>query len=322
MQLLISGSIAYDKIMDFPGLFSEHILPKKIHNINVSFGIQQLTLQNGGTAGNIAYTLGLLGEKPYVVSQVGNDFAEYKKQMRANGTRLTYVRTVQDEPTPTAHIITDHNDNQIAGFHFGAMSQPAIADRKLLAQLKKSLKTKSSLGLLAAGNPQDMVGLAKLYQQTNTPYIFDPGQQLPWLSAQDVRVAIKGASILIVNDYELSLVEKKLGSTRKKLQTQLDKLIVTLGPKGSYWYTEGKLKKYPVAKPKKVEDPTGAGDAYRAGLIKGLVNDWDDNVTARVAALCATYAIEHYGTQQHSFTTSAFKSRYTKTFGSKHKITL
>ncbi len=320
MTTLISGSIAYDKIMDFPGKFSDHILPDRIHNINVSFGITNLEQKHGGTAGNVVYNLGLLGEKPYVISQVGNDFAEYKTWLRKHGVQLSLVHTVKNNTCPTAHIITDEDNNQITGFHFGAMEQPAVKNRAVLRSIKKKVTEKSVLGLLAAGNTDDMMALAELYKKNDVPYIFDPGQQLTWLTSAQIRKALAGASILIVNDYELAMVIKKLGTTRKKLHTKLDKLIVTLGAKGSTWYTEGKLLKYPVAKPKKVVDPTGAGDAYRAGLIKGIVEGWDDAVTARVAALCATYAIEQYGTQEHSFTKRQFTNRYLKTFNKKIQL--
>lgn len=327
MNIFVSGSTAYDKIMDFPGKFSDHILPNKIHNINVSFGIQQLTVRRGGSAANITYTLGLLKEKPYLISQVGNDFATYAKAIRAFGVQLQLLRTILTETCPTAHIITDKANNQITGFHFGAMAHAALDDKKIRAQLVQRLKTglktgsttnTSSLGILAAGNVDDMMYAAKLYQQYKVPYIFDPGQQIPWLTKDQIQTALRGASILIVNDYELSMVEKKLGSSLKLLRTKLDKIIVTLGSKGSYWYTEGALTKYPVAKPKQVVDPTGAGDAYRAGLIKGLIQDWPDAVTARAAALCATYAIEQYGTQEHSFTGAAFTRRFSTHFGAKY----
>lgn len=313
MNILVSGSIAYDKIMDFPGKFSDHILPNRIHNINVSFGITTLQQKMGGTAGNIVYSLGLLGLKPYIVSQVGTDFGGYSAWMRKHGTRLTMVRKVPTEPCATAHIITDVNDNQIAGFHFGAMSVSALQDKLIHSKVVQAIK-KPAIGLLAPGNLDDMLGLAQLYTKHNVPYIFDPGQQLTWLTPVQIRTLLRGASILVVNDYELAMIEKKLQTSKQTIKTKLDKLIVTLGHKGAAWYTEGKLTTYPTAKPTKVQDPTGAGDAYRAGLIKGITSGWDDAVTARVAALCATYAIEHYGTQEHTYTARQFAQRYKSNF--------
>lgn len=320
MTVLVSGSIAYDKIMDFPGKFSDHILPNHIHNINVSFGISKLNQNYGGTAGNIVYSLGLLGEKPYVISQVGSDFTGYDKWLRKHNVNLSLVRKVAGDVCPTAHIITDQNDNQIAGFHFGAMATAATKDRAVLSKVKQKVKGKAVLGLLAAGNLDDMMTLSDIYTKSGVSYIFDPGQQTVWLNPAQIKKLVGGASILIVNDYELAMIEKKLGTSLKNLRTKLDKLIVTLGSKGSYWYTAGKLSKYPVAKPKKVVDPTGAGDAYRSGLIKGMVENWDDKTTAQVAALAATYAIEQYGTQEHSYTKKSFQDRFKRTF--KKQITL
>lgn len=309
-NILVSGSTAYDKIMDFPGKFSDHILPNKIHNINVSFGITSLHQNFGGTAGNIVYSLSLLGEKPYLISQAGNDFGVYREWMTKHNIQLSLLQNVKDVACSTAYIMTDLNDNQIAGFYFGAMESAATKNPKILKSIKVKASGKSAIGLLAPGNLDDMLALAALYSKNNVPYVFDPGQQLPWLTPDQIRTLLKGASILIVNDYELAMIEKKLGSKRAQLQTKLDKLIVTLGPKGAYWYTAGKLEKYPVAKPKKVVDPTGAGDAYRAGLLKGIVEGWDDAITARVAALCATYAIENYGTQVHTYTKQEFQKRF------------
>lgn len=306
--------------MNFPGKFSEHILPNKVHNINVSFGITALEERYGGTAGNIAYNLSALGEKPFLISQVGNDFGDYESWLKSNGVQLLLTRKVKDLTCPVAHIITDENDNQIAGFYFGAMEKSALADKAIASKVKKKCKQKNVLGILSPGNLDDMLGLAKLYQENEVPYIFDPGQQIPWLTPTDIRTILKGASILIVNDYELAMVEKKLKTKRGKIHSKLDKLIVTLGSKGSYWYTEGKMTKMPIAKPTKVVDPTGAGDAYRAGLIKGLVEGWDDTTTAKVAALAATYSIEHYGTQEHSYSINQFKQRFYKTFKSKLTI--
>ncbi len=310
MNILVSGSTAYDKIMDFPGKFSDHILPNKIHNINVSFGITNLNQNYGGTAGNIVYSLGLLGEKPHLISQVGNDFSAYRGWMRKHNIQLSLVQSVSNTTCPTAYIMTDLNDNQITGFYFGAMESAATKNLKILKGVKSKIQGKPAIGLLAPGNLDDMLALAALYGKNNVPYVFDPGQQLPWLTPDQIRTLLKGASILIVNDYELAMIKKKLGSKLAQIQTKLDKLIVTLGPKGAYWYTGGKLEKYPVAKPKKVVDPTGAGDAYRAGLLKGIVEGWDDAITARVAALCATYAIENYGTQVHTYTKQEFQKRF------------
>lgn len=326
MDVLLSGSLAYDKIMNFPGKFSDHILPQKVHSLNVSFGIEKFTVQYGGTAGNIGYNLALFKEKPYIISQVGSDFTTYKKHLLQHGIQLKLVNTLASTTCATAHIITDQNDNQITGFHFGAMQYQALKNpsvkKNLTTLISKTHSSKSgaSLGLLAPGNTDDMMQLATLYQKYNVPYIFDPGQQTVWLTAEQIRTLIKGASILIVNDYELAMIEKKLNTSKNIIKSKLDKLIVTLGPKGAYWYSQGILQKMPAVKPKKVVDPTGAGDAYRAGLIKGVIQQWDDATAGRVAALCATYAIEQYGTQNHAYTVTQFKQRYKQVFKKLLKI--
>lgn len=313
MSVLVSGSIAYDRIMDFPGKFVDHILPDKIHKLNVSFGLEKLTVNYGGTSGNIAYTLALLGERPQVISQVGTDFADYRRWLQRYHIRTNTIRTVHSEVCATAHIITDLSDNQIAGFHFGAMKQSALADAKVKRFVKQAL-TPDSVGILGAGNLTDMMALVKLYKQRQIKYIVDPGQQLVWLTPVQLRTLLSGAHTLIVNDYELDLVLKKLKTTARQLQQRLPQLIVTLGSKGAYWYVNGQRHVLPTAKPKKVVDPTGAGDAYRSGVILGMLYNWEPAVAGRVAALCATYAIEHYGTQNHHFTVSQFKKRYYQNF--------
>lgn len=314
MNVFISGSIAYDRIMNFPGKFADHILPDRIHQLNVSFGLEKLTIQFGGTAGNIVYNLSLLGEHPYVVSQAGNDFANYRARFKTMGVKLDYVRSVPNETCSTAHIITDQTDNQIAAFHFGAMKQAATGAAPLRSKLLKKLKQQPALGLLAAGNLGDMLWLAETYRKQGIDYIFDPGQQTVWLQAAQMRTILRGAGAMIVNDYELALVTKKLGITAAALAKQLPILIVTLGAKGADWYVAGKKTHITTAKPKKVLDPTGAGDAYRAGVVLGLLRGWDVKTAGQVSALCATYAIEHYGTQQHTYTKQQFQQRYKKAF--------
>ncbi|HBY74284.1 MAG TPA: carbohydrate kinase family protein [Candidatus Kerfeldbacteria bacterium] len=316
MSVLVSGSVAYDRIMDFPGKFVDHILPDKIHKLNVSFGLEKLSVEFGGTAGNIAYTLSLLKQRPYVVSQVGTDFAEYRQWMNRHHVYTRTIRTVRSDVCATAHIITDLSDNQIAGFHFGAMKHSALADASVKRRVKQ-LITPSTIGILGAGNLTDMLTLVKLYQQHQVKYIVDPGQQLVWLTGKQLSTILRGAYCLIVNDYELDLVLKKMKITLPKLLHTLPQLIVTLGGKGATWYTAGKRYRLPIAQPKRVVDPTGAGDAYRSGVIMGMLYNWDPAVAGRVAAVCATYAIEQYGTQNHHFTVDQFKKRYYKNFKTK-----
>ncbi len=319
MPVLISGSVAYDRIMDFPGKFSDNILPGKIHSISISFALDQLAIKYGGTAANVAYTLALLGEKPMIVASVGKDFPDYATWLQRKGVRLDGVHMVPTDICATAHIITDKADSQITGFYFGAMRVAALKQSKVKRAVAASVKKPHTVGLIGAGNTADMILAAQTYRKAKVPFVFDPGQQTPWLSAEQFKSILHGAHTLIVNDYELALVQKKLKKDVKVL-SQLKQLIVTRGEKGADWYVGGKKHTMPVAKPKKVIDPTGAGDAYRSGVVLGLLRGWSVEQAGRVGALAATYAIEHYGTQQHSFSKAQFQKRYHQSF--KQKITI
>ncbi len=246
-----------------------------------------------------------------MISQAGNDFQKYQRWLKQHHVQLDFVRVVQSDQTATAHIMTDSNDNQITGFYFGAMqvSVVPVMQHKIQTHLKAH-----DLAILAAGNLNDMLALVKVYQQKQVQYIFDPGQQLTWLTASQIKTVLKGATVLIVNDYELALIEKKLNITLKKLTQQLPYVIVTLGSKGADWYIQQKRYHFPIVKPKRAIDPTGAGDAYRAGVLCGLAAGWNVAVIGRVAALCATYCVEHYGTQTHHYSLVQFKKRYQQTF--------
>ncbi len=319
MPVLVSGSIAYDRIMDFPGKFSDHILPGKIHNISISFALDTLAIKYGGTAANVAYSLALLGEKATVVSSVGKDFTDYAVWLKKKGIRLEGVHVVNSDICATAHIITDKGDSQIAGFYFGAMRVPALKQAKVKRAVAALLKKPKTVGLIGAGNVDDMLLAAQAYRKAKVPFVFDPGQQTPWLSADQFKAIIKGAHTLIVNDYELALVQKKLKKDLRVLE-QLKQLVVTRGEKGADWFVSGKKYTMPTAKPKKVVDPTGAGDAYRSGVLLGLLRNWSIEQSGRVGALAATYAIEQYGTQTHSYTKQEFIKRYYQSY--KQKIIL
>lgn len=314
MAVLISGSVAYDRIMDFPGRFSDHILPGKIHKLNVSFGLKRLAVRFGGTAGNIGYTLALFGIQPTIIAQVGSDAADYLAWLKKHHIDQRAIRQVRSEHTATAHIITDLANNQIAAFHFGAMDTAATADPHIQRLVKRLVKQQPCIGILAAGNLTDMVWLARLYQGAHIPYIVDPGQQLVWLTAAQLRTILRGAHTLIVNDYEWALVQKKLATTAARLRASINRIIVTLGEHGATWYHQATTVHQPIARPQRVVDPTGAGDAYRAGVILGMLQQWPDELSGRVAALCATYAIEQYGTQVHHFSPAQFRQRFQKIF--------
>ena len=306
MKILVSGSVAYDKIMNFPGYFKDHILPDKIHNINVSFFIEKINENFGGTAGNIAYNLALLDEKSVIFSSVGNDFEKYQKWLKKNKIDFSNVKIFKNNITAVATIITDKADNQISSFCPGAMINPCLA--------KYKQTYKDSLAIVAPGLMKDMTDLSDLYIKNNIPFIFDPGQQIPVLSKNELIKCIKGAKIFISNDYELSMTLKKIKYSEDDIMKNVEMLVTTLGSKGSIIKTKDKTIKIKPARPKTITDPTGAGDAYRAGFIKGLINNWSLQTTGEFAGVVSCYAIENYGTQNHKFNFNQIKKRYKENF--------
>ena len=311
MQILVSGSLAYDRIMDFPGKFSDHILADKIHILNVCFVVNGLTEKFGGTAGNIAYTLALLGERPLILATAGTDFGKYEEWLRQRDLPLDGIRLIPEELTAGAYITTDMADNQITGFNPGAMKYPSLYE-------VDHAQTPERLAIVAPGNVEDMVNYSLSYKEHNIPYIFDPGQQITSLSADQLTDLVSGSKLLITNDYELELIVQKTGLTREGLLKRTGAIIVTFGENGSAVITARGETKIGVAKPSKVLDPTGAGDAYRAGLLKGLVLGRELADAARMGATSASYAVECQGTQEHSFTQEDFWARYQQNFGSLH----
>lgn len=306
-HILVSGSLAYDRIMDFPGFFKDHILPDKIHILNVSFAVNGIKENFGGTAGNIAYNLALLNEKSIILSCVGKDFASYEKWLARNKIGSSQIKRIKSRNTASANIITDQADNQITGFNPGALrASRGIFNKKLL---------KNSIAIIAPGNNNDMEQYAKLYKQKKVKYIFDPGQEITSLKKSALKNSINGAWILIGNDYEISAIKRKIGWTDKALLDKITMLVITKGAKGSEIYYQGKKIQIPAAKPKNILDPTGAGDAYRAGLIKGLINSWQLGKAGCLAGLAAVYAVEKYGTQNHRFNWRTLRKRYQENFG-------
>lgn len=312
-MIVITGSLAYDHIMDFPGYFKDHILPDKIHILNVSFLVNTLKRQSGGIAGNVAYNLALLGEKPTIIASAGSDFSSYKEELTKLGVDTSNIEVHNDDTTASAFITTDLDDNQIAGFYPGAMSR--ARDLSLTC-----LPEKPKLVLIGANDPLAMRNFVEECQRLSLDYIFDPAQQLISLSLEQIRVGVTSSKVVIGNDYEIQLIQKKLNLTKKELLKLTEILITTRGVAGSLIETGEEIYNIPIAKPIDRTDPTGAGDAYRAGIIKGLIRGWDFEKMGRVAALCATYAIEQYGTQEHSFTKGEFEKRFRVEFGEKIRI--
>ncbi|MDD4985470.1 MAG: carbohydrate kinase family protein [Dehalococcoidales bacterium] len=308
MSIIVSGSLAYDRIMDFPEYFADHILPDKLHVLNVSFTVNGMVERLGGTAGNIAYALSLLGERPIVLAAVGRDYQRYFDWLAAKNIACDGIRIIEDEFTASAYITTDRADNQITGFNPGAMKYPSCFnfDR---------VNPKDSIVIIAPGNLEDMMNYPRSCKSRGIDYIFDPGQSLPMWNKKDLIGGIDGARILISNDYELEMIFNKTGLDRKTLLKKVETVITTLGEIGSRVCTGCSEINIPAAKAREVLDPTGAGDAYRAGLIKGLIEGRSIEQCARMGGVCASFAVEYYGTQEYHFSQQEFQERLDKYSG-------
>ena len=300
--------MAYDRIMDFPGKFSDHILPDKIHILNVCFTVNGMIEKCGGTAGNIAYSLALMDENPIILATIGKDFASYFEWLHKNRISIEGIKIIEGEFTAGAYITTDKSDNQITGFNPGSMKYTSEYNFD-------GVKSGETIALLAPGNLQDMVEYAKIYKSKGIDYICDPGQSLTAWDGKALAEWIDGSMMLITNDYELELVMKMTGRDKKGLLGLTKTIITTLGEEGSLISTPGSDIKIPIAKVSEVLDPTGAGDAYRAGLLKGLVTGKGIETAARMGAVASAYAIEKYGTQEHHYTYNEFTERYKTNFG-------
>jgi adenosine kinase len=302
MNIIVSGSMAYDRIMDFPGKFSDHILPDKIHVLNVCFQVNGIKEKYGGTAGNIAYALTLMGEKPLICATIGHDYQKYFKWLAKNGLSTENIKIIADEFTAGAYITTDRSDNQITGFNPGAMKYQSTLDFS-------KLDSEDTIVIVSPGNFEDMVNYPRACKNKGIDYILDPGQSLPMWDKQDLIQAIEGCRILIVNDYELSLIISKTGLDKKALLEMTGTIITTLGESGSQISTREREIAVPAFRVKKVVDPTGAGDSYRGGLLCGLVHGKNIEQCARMGSVCASFSIENYGTQEYSFTPEEFNER-------------
>ncbi len=308
MNIFISGSMAYDRIMDFPGKFSDYILPDKIHVLNVCFNVNGLEEKFGGTAGNIAYTLSLLNEAPVILATIGKDYPNYFDWLRKHRITTDQIRIIETEFTAGAYITTDLSDNQITGFNPGAMKHTTDYDFP-------GVDPKNAVVVIAPGNLQDMIGYADRCRTRGIPYICDPGQSLTLWDGEKMRNWIKGAMLLITNDYELEVIMKMTGLEKAELLGLTSTIITTLGDKGALISAAGSDIAVGPAKVAKVVDPTGAGDAFRSGLLKGLAMARPLEIAARMGAVAAAYAIEQYGTQEHTFSYDHYLERYRANFG-------
>lgn len=301
-HIVVAGSLAYDRIMNFPEKFSDHILPDQIHNLNVCFQVNGVTENFGGTAGNIAYALKLMGEDPVISATIGSDHHNYYAWLDQNRISREAIKAIPGELTAGAYITTDTGNNQITGFNPGAMKHSSSLDIAALGPATHLL-------LVSPGNLEDMIDYPKKCQAAGIDYVFDPGQALPMLRARDLIEVINGCLILIVNDYEFNLIEDKTGLSREELLALAKSSIVTLGEKGSVVYTAGGQLAIPCFPATRVVDPTGAGDAYRGGLLSGLINGCDLRESATLGSVCASFAVESRGTQVYRFSQEEFAQR-------------
>jgi adenosine kinase len=307
MSALICGSFAYDTIMVFPDQFKNHILPDKVHMLNVAFLVPELRREFGGCAGNIAYNLKLLGDDPIPMGTAGSDFASYATWMDKHGINRRHVHVKQGNYTAQAFITTDMDDNQITAFHPGAMN--------LAHETHISEATDIKLAIVAPDGRDGMIQHAQQLHEADIPFIFDPGQGLPMFDGEDLLSFAKQATYIALNDYEAQLFQDRTGLSPHEIAEHVKALIITKGSEGSHIYTEGKRIDIPCAKAEKLVDPTGCGDAYRAGLMHGILHGKDWETTGRIASLLGAIKIEQHGTQNHTFTVDEFTARFEENFG-------
>lgn len=308
MSALICGSMAYDTIMVFHDKFKNHILPEKVHMLNVSFLVPVIRREFGGCAGNIAYNLKLLGEIPYIMATVGHDFEPYAQWLNCSQLSTEFIKVLDNNYTGQAYITTDEDDNQITAFHPGAMN--SSHENSVPEDME------ISIGIVSPDGKDGMQLHAREFAEQGIPFIFDPGQGMPMFNGDELLELLDLASYATFNDYESELMQERTGLSLEQVAEKVDALIVTMGGEGSKIYTEGQCIEIPSAKAKELADPTGCGDAYRAGLLYGIMNDYDWETTGRIASLLGSIKIEHHGTQNHSFDMDFFKQRYFESFGS------
>jgi adenosine kinase len=307
MSALICGSLAYDTIMVFQDRFRDHILPDKVHMLNVSFLVPEMRRQFGGVAGNIAYNLKLLGGEPYPMATVGDDFGPYQKHFENLEISTKYVRHLEGQFTPQAFITTDMDDNQITAFHPGAMMH---------SYMNKVSETEGiKIGIVAPDGKDAMLQHSRDFRELQIPHIFDPGQAMPLFNGDDLRTFIKQADWVVANDYEFQLIQERTGMSLDDVASQVEALIVTRGGEGSTIYTREGHEAITCAKASQVEDPTGCGDAYRAGLIHGLLNDLDLVTCARMGSVMGAIKIEVQGPQNHKPSMSDIEDRFFEAYG-------
>jgi adenosine kinase len=308
MNIVVTGSIAYDYLMSFPGKFTEHFLPEHIERVSLSFLVDSMDKRRGGCAPNIAYTLALLGERPMILATAGEDFGEYRQWLEAAGIDTSHIRQVRGKFTASFFCSTDRDNNQIASFYTGAMAHAGELSFR-------SVRDCCALAIVSPNDPEAMVQYADECRTLGIRYIFDPGQQCARMSGAQLAEGIRGATLVVCNDYEFELLKQKTGMSEAEVLTCSEVLVVTRGEQGSSIITAEGRTDVPAVTPRRIVDPTGVGDAFRGGFMKGMALGAPFPVCAQLGSVAATYALEHLGGQSHAYTWLEFKERYEGHFG-------
>jgi len=323
MNIVVTGSIAFDYLMTFPGRFAEHILPDQIEHLSVSFLVDEMRRQRGGCAANIAYNLALLGERPRVMGTVGQDFGDYRAWLEQHGVDTSLIRDEPDLFTASFFVSTDQDGNQIASFYTGAMARArdlsfhnlSQAPHVVGGQVTAAPGDQIDLVVISPNDPQAMVKYAAECRELDIPYLYDPSQQIIRLSGDDLRAGLEGCDLLVVNEYEFEMLREKTGLRPEEIRAAPGRAcVVTLGAEGSRVWADEAVYDIPLVPPERVDDPTGVGDAFRAGLIKGLALGLSWDLAGRMGALAATYALEQPGPQSHHYTLAEFVARFRRFF--------
>lgn len=315
MDIVLTGSVAFDYLMKFPGYFRDHILPDKLDHISLSFLVESMTHLRGGTAPNIAYTLALLGGRPRIMATVGEDFSEYRAWLESQGVDTQAMKVIPGVSTASFFCNTDRSNAQIASFYPGAMAYAADLSFKDLAE-------RPDLVMISPNDPVAMTQYAAECCSLGIPYLYDPSQQLARLSTQDVRQGIEDAHALFVNDYEFGLIENMTGMTLQEVLGHVHFLVITCGEQGAQIYVEGQTFSIPIVPASEVVDPTGVGDAFRGGFLTGYSRGWDWTLCGQMGALAATYCLERSGPQGHSYTPVEFVTRFRQYFDDEGRLDL
>lgn len=308
MKIVLTGSIAYDYLMRFPGRFVEHIIAEDLHQVSLSFLVDEMTRHWGGVAANISYSLAMLGVRPMLFGTVGRDFGEYRLWLESHGVDCSTVRQLDEVFTASFFANTDLDNNQIASFYAGAMAK---ASHFTIADVYPD---KPEWVVISPNDPQAMANYAEECRRRGIRFIYDPSQQVPRLSGEELARDLEGAYAMVVNAYEASIIQRKTGYDIEALRKRIPVVVITRGKHGSTIYHDGGEEDVPAFPEVHVADPTGVGDAFRAGLIRGMMAGWPLRLCGLVGSLCATYALEHIGPQSHNFTLSDFVTRFRGTY--------